>query len=320
MNKVISLIKKWTLLVSMVIGMLGYLIFHYSPSLNEIKPAVISISGHALPVLLFLTLFLTFCKVRPSAIVQIRRWHIRLLLIQAFGSVLITTYICLFSPEGTNVFPIALLIITICPNAAGAAVITGKLGGSETTVTTYTILSNILASIAIPLLFPLAGAMGDGTFFMQFLAIIMKTFPILILPLLLAWGFRFFLPNAHAYILKRFKGVAFYIWAINLMILMGQGFRTLVNEEGSFLHKTVPMLAGLLCCIVFFPIGKRLGRRDQDSISSGQGLGQKNTIFAIWITMIYFNPIMSLAPVSYVVWQNIVNSWELGRHASRIKN
>ena len=46
-------------------------------------------------------------------------------------------------------------------------------------------------------------------------------------------------------------------------------------------------------------------------ISGGQALGQKNTILAIWMAHTYLNPLSSVAPGSYVLWQNIINSWQL---------
>jgi BASS family bile acid:Na+ symporter len=40
-------------------------------------------------------------------------------------------------------------------------------------------------------------------------------------------------------------------------------------------------------------------------------LGQKNTVLAIWMAATYLNPLTTIAPGSYVVWQNTINSWQL---------
>lgn len=45
------------------------------------------------------------------------------------------------------------MVCLICPTATAAAVITGKLGGSASSLTTYTLLSNLLAAVAVPLVF-----------------------------------------------------------------------------------------------------------------------------------------------------------------------
>ena len=34
-------------------------------------------------------------------------------------------------------------------------------------------------------------------------------------------------------------------------------------------------------------------------------LGQKNTVLAIWMAYTYLNPLSSVGPGSYVLWQNI---------------
>ncbi|MGL5317864.1 MAG: transporter, partial [Bacteroidales bacterium] len=46
-------------------------------------------------------------------------------------------------------------------------------------------------------------------------------------------------------------------------------------------------------------------------IACGQSLGQKNTILAIWLTHTYINPMVAIAPASYVLWQNCINSYQL---------
>ena len=55
-----------------------------------------------------------------------------------------------------------------------------------------------------------------------------------------------------------------------------------------------------------------------DKISGAQGLGQKNTVLAIWMAMTYLNPLSSVAPAAYVAWQNTINSWQLYRHQRKI--
>ena len=60
-----------------------------------------------------------------------------------------------------------------------------------------------------------------------------------------------------------------------------------------------------------FFFGKTLGSLYNDRISGGQALGQKNTILAIWMAHTYLNPLSSVAPGSYVLWQNIINSYQL---------
>ena len=70
-------------------------------------------------------------------------------------------------------------------------------------------------------------------------------------------------------------------------------------------------LAGFITCVIQFYLGKRIGGKYYDRISAGQALGQKNTVLAIWMAYTYLDPLSSVAPGSYVLWQNLFNSWQL---------
>lgn len=67
----------------------------------------------------------------------------------------------------------------------------------------------------------------------------------------------------------------------------------------------------LVLCFSLFLIGRRIGRHLGDEIDGGQALFQKNTASPSgWPTPISIPWPLSVR-VSYVLWQNIVNSVEL---------
>jgi BASS family bile acid:Na+ symporter len=68
----------------------------------------------------------------------------------------------------------------------------------------------------------------------------------------------------------------------------------------------------VLCCLQFLT-GRRIGKHYGDAVSAGQGLGQKNTILAIWMAQTYLHPLTAIAPAGYIIWQNIINSYQLYR-------
>ena len=70
-------------------------------------------------------------------------------------------------------------------------------------------------------------------------------------------------------------------------------------------------LAGLVTCVVQFLLGKRVGQHYGERLSAGQALGQKNTVLAIWMAYTYLQPLSSVGPGSYVLWQNLINSYQL---------
>jgi BASS family bile acid:Na+ symporter len=202
------------------------------------------------------------------------------------------------------------MVCFICPTATAAAVITGKLGGNAASLTTYTLLSNILAAVAVPIMFPLVEAHADMDFFQAFLIILNKVFPLLICPFITAFLLRAFLPKVHAKLLSVHE-LAFYLWAVSLAIVTACIIDSLVEDGGDVLTEIYVALAGLVVCCLQFFLGKNIGGIYKDRISGGQALGQKNTILAIWMAHTYLNPISSIGPGSYVLWQNIINSWQL---------
>jgi BASS family bile acid:Na+ symporter len=66
-------------------------------------------------------------------------------------------------------------------------------------------------------------------------------------------------------------------------------------------------------CIGQFLAGRKIGKRYDKTVTGGQGLGQKNTVLTIWMALSYLDPISSIGPGAYVLWQNIVNSYQLWR-------
>ena len=153
----------------------------------------------------------------------------------------------------------------------------------------------------------------------SFLTVCGKVIPLLVLPLVLAWFLRFCIPVLHRAVLK-VGSVTFYLWAVALTSITGRTVNYIVNQENPEIWVEIAMaVVGLVICLAQFKTGKYLGSLYGERIASGQAMGQKNTILAIWLSQIYLNPIASIAPASYVLWQNIVNSYQLYRKNSREK-
>ena len=72
-------------------------------------------------------------------------------------------------------------------------------------------------------------------------------------------------------------------------------------------------IAALVLCIAQFALGRRIGKKYGETIAGGQGLGQKNTILAIWMAQVYLSPLSSIGPAAYVLWQNSINAFQLYR-------
>lgn len=310
MHFLIRLLKEWTLPIAMISGTLAYFAFHYLSILNPIKPAVWYFVDHVTPLLIFLQLFLTFCKVEIPEL-KPQKWHFRLLAFQILASLAITAALLLLpmNPTYHTIFEGALVCL-ICPTATAAAVITDRLGGSASRVTSYTLLSNLMAALLVPILFPLVHPQAGTNFLAACWLILSKVLPLLLFPFLLAVLVRRYLPGLHKQLLK-YTPSAFYLWAIALTLVCGQTVRSLHQSSAPSSVMWCIALVALGCCALQFLIGKKTGSQFDDRMTAGQALGQKNTILAIWMAYSYLTPLSSLAPGTYVLWQNIFNGYQL---------
>ena len=300
-------LKNWTLPIAMLIGTLAYLMFAKWSFLAPAKPYVNSFVSIITPWLIFAQLLLTFCKIDLKEL-KPKRWHLWLLMIQGFSCALTAgVLLCVPMGELSKGFWEGMMVCFICPTATAAAVITGKLGGNAATLTTYTLLSNLLGAVLVPLVFPLVEPHEGLTFWVAFLKILSKVFPLLLAPFFVALFLKRYVRNVHRWLMEH-SGMAFYIWAFALALVMGQTARSLINSD---LSAWLVALGGLFTCAVQFLLGKRIGSVYHDRISAGQALGQKNTVLAIWMASAYLHPLATIAPGSYVLWQNIVNSYQL---------
>lgn len=308
--KVFSFFRKFALPCSLVLGALGYLIFANVPFLQPLGDAVGPRLVELMPVVLFALLYVTFCKIEIKEM-KPKAWHFVLQLIRTSLALLMVIAICLFGKNyETKVILEGAFICFICPTAAAVAVVTEKLGGSIGSLTTYTVIANIFTMIIIPSLFPMVEKGADVSFLYMSMMVFRNVTTVLVVPLLLALLSRKFLPRFVDKV-KSVKDLGFYMWCFNLTILMGETLRNFLHATVSGWILVLLLIVPLAVCLVQFAIGKAVGRHWNASISAGQALGQKNTIVGIWLTLTFLNPLAAVAPGAYVVWQNLVNGWQL---------
>lgn len=308
--KVFSFFRKFALPCSLVLGALGYLIFANVPFLQPLGDAVGPRLVELMPVVLFALLYVTFCKIEIKEM-KPKTWHFVLQLIRTSLALLMVIAICLFGKNyEAKVILEGAFICFICPTAAAVAVVTEKLGGSIGSLTTYTVIANIFTMIIIPSLFPMVEKGADVSFLYMSMMVFRNVTTVLVVPLLLALLSRKFLPRFVDKV-KSVKDLGFYMWCFNLTILMGETLRNFLHATVSGWILALLLIVPLVVCLVQFAIGKAVGRHWDASISAGQALGQKNTIVGIWLTLTFLNPLAAVAPGAYVVWQNLVNGWQL---------
>jgi len=308
--KLKALIKQNSLFISMAIGALIYEIFAHISCLEPVSCTMGPILTDWLPVGLFLLLYATFCKIKISEM-KPRAWHFVIQLVRTSLAAFMVLLISLFGDNAEiKLILEGMFICFICPTAAAVVVVTEKLGGSIGSLTMFTIIANIVTMFIIPFFFPMVERSADITFLSSMLMILRNVTMVLVVPLFLALLSRRIIPNV-VNRLNKHKDTGFYIWCVNLSIVTGI---TLHNIEKSSITGWVLWLLLILplgVCILQFALGKLVGRRWNDSISAGQALGQKNTVVGIWLTLTFLNPLAAISPGAYVLWQNLVNGWQI---------
>ena len=187
----------------------------------------------------------------------------------------------------------------------------GMLGGNIAVLATYTLLSNLTVATLSPLVFSLIGSQTALPFFESFGIVCRQMIPLLILPFVIAVLLKRFAPRIHRQLRER-QQISFYLWAVALTIVMGNTVAFLMKQDASnYVNEIWMALLALAVCCAQFLAGRRIGRRYRNKIAGAQGLGQKNTILAIWMAQTYLTPIASVGPAAYVIWQNLINSYQL---------
>lgn len=307
---IIRFIKNWTLPVAIATGSLLYLIFAFVPALDAAGEFFDPIMATLLPAFMFFTLFVVFCKVDFRKLRPVR-WHLWLSLFQMVTVMVLTWLVVEFSLTGKSLVLVeAMLVCVIGPCASAAPVVTQKLGGNLEQMTTYTFLSNFITALFVPLCFPLIDKAADVSFLTAFGIILYKVATVLVAPMALAWAVKHLMPRLHRWIVG-VKDLSYYSWAMSLLIVSGTTIRNIVHADTSVLFLCIIALMGLLLCIMQFGAGRFIGHYFGASVNAGQGLGQKNTAFAIWIASAYLNPLSTVGPGCYILWQNIINSVEI---------
>lgn len=305
----IQFLKNWTLPVSMISGALAYFLCRELPFTAEVKGNILWITELLQPLLLFLMLFVSFCKIKPSDL-RPHRWHLWLLLAQTALFTLCCLLLWAFPSTDARLVMEGFMLAIICPTATACAVVTQKLGGDSAATTSYTIIINLMVALLCPLLLPLAHPQAGMTFLPAFMTIINKVFPLLIVPLFLAWFVRYLMPSLHRAILRQ-RDLAFYMWAVSLAIAIAVTCRALAHSDESLLHVAGIAAATLVACLFQFSFGKKVGSHYGMRLEAGQAMGQKNTVFIIWLGYTFLSPITATAGGFYSIWHNVVNSWQL---------
>ena len=257
--------------------------------------------GMLTPTFIFTMLFFTFCRVDARKI-RFSIMHLWLLLFQIAGSV--GVYYALSAMD--IVVAQGTMICILAPVAMAAVVIGGMLGAKIETMVAYSLLCNVAIALYAPFLLH---AFGNGECTMM--QILQRVAPLLIAPFVAGQFCRFALPKVGGWI-SNHSQISFYIWLASLIVIVGRTTCFIIDhKEVSRQTEIILAVTALVICLLQFGFGRWIGRKYGDTVAGGQSLGQKNTVLAVWLSQAFLDPVSSVAPTAYIVWQNIVNSYQL---------
>ena len=259
--------------------------------------------GMITPSLIFLMLFFTFCRVDVRSM-RLQPLHLWLLTAQIVFSVAVYGILLPFSPTVAQ----GGMICVLTPIAMAAVVIGGMLGADIVSMTTFSLLCNMTIAVVAPFILSVVGS-GDCS-----LAVILaRVAPLLILPFAAAQGCRALIPKVSGWVAAHSQ-ISFYLWLVSLTVIIGRTTAFIIDlRDASLATELWLAFAALAICLGQFKVGRMLGRRYGDAPAGGQSLGQKNTVLAVWMAQSFLDPISSIAPTAYIVWQNFVNSYQIWR-------
>ncbi len=260
-----------------------------------------------IPYLIFIMLLLTYVKLSWSEI-RFTRMHLWLILIQVFGSIAVYFILNPFN----SILAQGVMICILAPTATSAPVITGMLKGNVASLTAYSLISNLTVAVMAPLFFSYIGY-NELPFLASVFEISKKVVFLLVAPFVLALFLNKFAPKTSGFLQSK-SGLSFYLWSIALTVVTGRTVEFIIDQGKA--HIVVEILIAVFAFVVCgaqFWLGRKIGRKHDDTVAGGQGLGQKNTVLSIWMAQMFLNPIASIGPGSYVLWQNLINSYQVWR-------
>jgi BASS family bile acid:Na+ symporter len=269
------------------------------------------------PLLIFSILLLNFAAVdlKKLRMTALDAWLVVFQIVVSLGGYLLIKYTI-----RDETLAQGLLIGVLCPVASSVVVISSILGANRATTTAFTIIGNLMVAIVAPIYFSFIGLHQDMPFFQSFMLIFNKIAPVIALPYFIGLFLQKFAPRVKDG-LSRFKDWTFYLWALALLITLGQTIDHVFQSGAQYVSTLIGLgILSAIICAVQFSFGKWLGVRYGDRIAGGQLLAQKNTCVGIWMANTYLNPISSVFLAFYSVWQNLFNSWQMWEHDHKHKD
>jgi len=259
--------------------------------------------------LLAAMLFFSFLNLKISA-KQLSLQHLKV----ALGTILFGTLVYYVLKPFNESVAMSASIIALAPTAIAAPVMANLLKTNVAWVALSTLVTNMVVAALLPFYIPLVYGIDNHV---STITLLQSLLIIFIAPFSLALLVQNYSKSLFSF-LNRFKNAGFALFMSNIFLASAKSSHFIQYETNESI--TVIVLISFfsaLVCVLSFGVGKFLGRNDKP-IETSLAFGQKNTMFSVWIALTYINPLVSLAPMSYVLFQNSYLSFLLYKRKKQL--
>lgn len=273
-----------------------------------------ALCGGIVPYLVFTLLLLTFSS---TELRRLRFERIDLWLMLAQTVVAVALFLGFRITTGNVTLAQGMMLGGLCPVAGSVTVVAVTLGAKREYTVAYTIVGNLLVCVLAPVMFTFVGNTDGMSAPDAFFAIFGRIASVIGLPFFVMLCLQLWAkPVADK--LKKHSGLAFYIWALALLLTLGQTIDFIfLHGRGKWPTVIALGIGAAAVCVVQLAAGRAIGRRCGDAVAGQQLLFQKNSAMGIWMANTYLNPLASSFLAFYSIWQNLINSYQIWRRGRR---
>ncbi len=260
---------------------------------------------------LMLLLFLAFLRVRLSRTL-FRREHLYAALLLPLGAGLAYQLGALYDRE----LAVNLLVIALAPTAVITPVLVDLARGKVTYAIGGILVTHLAWALYLPLLLPFV---ADARPSIPALLGLFWTVGVTVgLPLLLAQTVRRWGSGALPFF-DRVGKYGIYLFLINVTIAAGRLSQYLRYEAAVSLTFLLLVAAGVvLVGGLLFAVGSRVCPPGL-TLEGSLVLGRKNTMLSIWMALTFLSPLAIIAPMLYILFQNVLFAGQLGYRARKAR-
>lgn len=212
----------------------------------------------------------------------------------------------IIKPFSANLALIAFTV-SIVPTAAAAPVIAQLLRTNVGEVTVSVILSTPIIALLLPILLTyFLNIEGDVSLNNLVFPVLSLVFLPLIISQVVQQG-----PHRLKQMVTKLEFISFPLFLTNIVIACGNASHFVQNNQEVIGEALVSILFLVtFLCVLQFQIGSIIGKKN-NPFTYSLALGRKNTMIGLWMSITYFNPMIALGPIFYIVLHNIYNSYQI---------